>query len=60
MAFTAADIEISRETERVWLRHRFTCTSASGLRIATHDQIARLWVALLKAAGFKTCVLWVW
>jgi hypothetical protein len=23
-AFTAADIEISRETERVWLRHRFT------------------------------------
>jgi hypothetical protein len=55
-AFTKADIEIERETERVWLRHRFTCPSASGLRIATHDQIARLWVALLKAAGFTNDV----
>lgn len=37
----------------MWLRHRYTCPSASGLRIATHDNIARVWYAMLEAAGFQ-------
>ena len=29
-----------------------TCVKAGGARIGTHDAIARIWVALLAAAGF--------
>ena len=51
--WSADDVEIAQEAERMWLRHRYTCPSASGLRIATHDNIARVWYAMLEAAGFQ-------
>ena len=46
------ELEVAAETERQWLRHRYTCPTASGLRIKVHDSVVRLWVALLKDAGF--------
>ena len=50
---TPAEEEVAKEVQRQWLRHRYTCPSASGLRIATHDAVVREWYAMVKEAGFK-------
>ena len=47
-----AERALVAEEERAWFVHRYTCVKAGGARIGTHDAIARIWVALLAAAGF--------
>ena len=43
---------LAAEEERAWLVHRYTSAKAGEARTGTHDAIARIWLALLAAAGW--------
>ena len=48
----AEEYAVDTETERAWLEHAGVCCRQAKLWIAVHDQLVRVWVALLRNAGF--------